>query len=179
MTPRFTLRIGDHLETPDKKRLYNRCVFTEIAPRYDFITRALSFGRDPAWKRDLVASLPPGDAPVCVDLACGTGDIAFLLARKYPRGSVTGVDLTPAMLDLAGKRNHFSNVRFVNQDMVRLDLADASVDIVTGGYALRNAPDLTSAVAEIRRIMKNSGPAHSSTSPGRRGRSFKGSNTFF
>lgn len=157
MNPRFTLRIGDHLESPEKKRHYNRHVFTEIAPRYQFITRALSFGRDTAWKRRLIASLPSHEAPECVDLACGTGDLSLLLARRYPHGAITGVDITPAMLELAGRRNKPTNVRFLEQDMVRLDFAHASVDIVTGGYALRNAPDLGSAIHEIRRILKSGG----------------------
>ncbi len=159
MARRFTLRIGDHLKTPGKKRYYNQRVFAEIAPRYDFITRALSFWRDTSWKRDLVGSLPSCESPLCVDLACGTGGITFLLARKYPHGRIVGLDITEAMLDLARRRNTFPNVRFVNQDMGCLEFPAGSVDIVTGGYALRNAPDLEVAVQEIRRVLKPDGMA--------------------
>jgi len=159
MAPRFTLRIGDHLDTPEKKRFYNEKVFAEIAPRYDFITRALSFWRDGSWKRDLIAALPAWEAPLCVDLACGTGDITFLLARKYPDGRVAGLDITAPMLDLASRRNTFPNVRFINLDMGRLAFAAESVDVVTGGYALRNAPDLETMIEEIHKVMRPGGVA--------------------
>ena len=159
MAERFTLKIGDHLKTPEKKKYYNEKVFVEIAPRYDFITRALSFWRDKYWKRDLIAALPESESPLCVDLACGTGDITFLLAAKYPQGRIVGLDITEPMLDLARSRNRFPNVRFVNQDMGCLDFAAESVDIVTGGYALRNAPDLEAAVEAISRVLKPEGVA--------------------
>lgn len=159
MAERFTLKIGDHLKTPEKKKYYNEKVFAEIAPRYDFITRALSFWRDKYWKRDLIAALPACETPLCVDLACGTGDITFLLAAKYPQGHIVGLDITEPMLELARGRNTFPNVRFVNQDMGRLDFAAGSVDMITGGYALRNAPDLEVAVEAIRRVLKPGGVA--------------------
>ena len=155
----FTLKIRDHIHNPDTKRRYNEALFEEVAPRYDFVTRALSLGRDAAWKRMMVAALPAPAKPVCVDLASGTGDIAFLLARRYPDGEIIATDLTPAMLELARKNNPPSNVRFVQCDMCATGLPDASADIVTGSYALRNAPHLGSALAEIRRILKPGGTA--------------------
>jgi ubiquinone/menaquinone biosynthesis methyltransferase len=130
-----------------------------VAHRYDFITRALSLGRDAAWKRTLISLLPSHESHVCVDLACGTGDIAFLLAGKYPRGRIAGVDITDPMLDIARHRNTHPNVSFANQDMGSLDIVSESVDIVTGGYALRNAPDLGIAIDEISRVLKPCGVA--------------------
>jgi ubiquinone/menaquinone biosynthesis methyltransferase len=159
MVERFSLRIGDSLKAAATKRDYNEKVFAEIAPRYDFITRALSFSRDAAWKRDLVAALPPYPAPNCLDLACGTGDISFLLARKYPKGRVLGIDITEPMLDLARSRNDCVNLRFANGDMADLKVESESMDIVSGGYALRNAPDLARAIDEIRRVLKPGGAA--------------------
>ena len=151
---RFTLKIGDHLDSADQKRFYNTQLFTEIAPRYDLITRALSFWRDAAWKKDLIASLPSMDKPFCLDLACGTGDITVLLAHNYPKGRIVGLDITESMLDLARARGTPPNVQFVNQDMGCLRFAHESADIVTGGYALRNAPDLGTTVDEIRKVLK-------------------------
>jgi len=159
VTGRFLLRIGDHLEDAEKKKYYNEKVFSEIAPRYDFITRALSFGRDAAWKRTLVSLLPFHESPICVDLACGTGDIAFLLAGKYPAGRITGLDITEPMLDIARRRNTYPHVCFVNQDMGSLAIASESVDIVTGSYALRNAPHLETAISEVGRVLKPRGMA--------------------
>ena len=159
MTGRFVLKIRDHLDDAEKKKFYNEKVFSEIAPRYDFITRALSFGRDKGWKRTLVSMLPFHEAPVCVDLACGTGDIAFLLAGRYPGGRIAGLDITEPMLDIARQRNRRPNVSFVNQDMGSLAFVSESVDIVTGSYALRNAPHLGTVINEVGRVLKPGGVA--------------------
>jgi ubiquinone/menaquinone biosynthesis methyltransferase len=159
MTGRFVLKIGDHLKDAEEKKYYNERLFAEIAPRYDSITRVLSFGRDAAWKRALVSLLHSHESPVCVDLACGTGDIAFRLASKYPRGRIVGVDITEPMLEIARHRNTHPNVSFVNQDMGSLEIVSQSVDIVTGGYALRNAPDLGTVIDEISRVLKPRGVA--------------------
>jgi demethylmenaquinone methyltransferase/2-methoxy-6-polyprenyl-1,4-benzoquinol methylase len=155
----------DFLRTPDAKREYNELLFAEVARRYDLVTRALSLGRDQAWKRALLDSLPDGDAaaagrgPVCVDLACGTGDVAFALAQRYPQGTVCGVDLTPEMLEIARARNRFPNVSLQLGDMHHLPFESASVDIVTGSYALRNAPSLGVALAEVQRVLRPGGTA--------------------
>lgn len=154
---RFNLKIRDHLHTPEAKRTYNEQHFSEAASRYDIATRAMSLGRDMAWKRALVAVLPEQPRPVCVDLASGTGDIAFLLAERYPKGAIVGQDLTGSMLEVARKRNRYANVSFVQGDMLATGVADASVDIVTGSYAVRNAPDLKQVFEEIYRMLKPGG----------------------
>ncbi len=158
LRPRNGLSLDEHLRVPELKRAYNERLFTRVAGKYGFVTSALSLGRDQAWKKRLVSALPETTHPVCVDLACGTGDITALLAERYPAGQVHGVDLTPAMLELARSRC-LAGVEFSRQDMCRLSFRDESVDIVTGGYALRNAPDLQDALAEIRRILKPGGTA--------------------
>jgi ubiquinone/menaquinone biosynthesis methyltransferase len=159
MARRFALKIGNHLEDAEKKKYYNEKLFSEVAPRYDFITRVLSFGRDAAWKRSLISSLPSYESPVCIDLACGTGDISFLLADKYARGRVAGLDITEPMLDIARRRNTRPNVSFANQNMGSLEIVSESVDIVTGGYALRNAPNLETVIDEVNRVLKPRGVA--------------------
>lgn len=159
MNQYFNLKIGDHLKNALKKKFYNERVFAEIAPRYDFITRALSFGCDASWKRELIDLLPPKVMPTCLDIACGTGDIAFLLAEKYLDGKITGIDITESMLKLARTRNSYSCILFKNGDMGQLNFPDSSVDIITGGYALRNAPDLKVTLDEIARVLKPGGVA--------------------
>jgi ubiquinone/menaquinone biosynthesis methyltransferase len=159
MTGRFDLKIGDHLEDAEKKKYYNERLFSEVAPRYDFITKVLSFGRDGAWKRALISSLPVHESPVCLDLACGTGEISFLLADKYTRGRISGLDITEPMLDIARHRNTRPNVTFINQNMGSLEIAPETADIITGGYALRNAPNLETVIDEINRVLKPTGVA--------------------
>jgi len=160
MSRTFALKFSDYAHQPDKKKFYNEQLFEEVAPKYDFVTKALSLGRDAAWKRQLVNALPSGIAtPRCVDLACGTGDVSLLLADRYPQGTVIGIDLTESMLELAKQRQIPNNLSFTQCDMCDTGIESHSVDIVTGSYALRNAPDLEQALVEIKRILKPGGVA--------------------
>ncbi len=154
MSSRFDLNMHDYIHQAEGKLFFNRQMFSTIAPRYDFITRVLSFGQDMSWKNRLVSDLPDSKNAHCLDIACGTGDITFLLAAKYPTGHIVGLDVTEPMIDYAKERNTFSNITFTLQDMCKTNFTDGSFDIVTGGYALRNAPNLEQALIEIRRVMK-------------------------
>lgn len=101
MAERFRLKTDDWIDEPDRKRELNKSLFRVVAKRYAFVTRALSFGRDRAWKRMLVDALPEQSAPEVLDLACGPGDITFPVAVRYPAGQVLGLDICDAMIDLA------------------------------------------------------------------------------
>jgi len=151
--------IRARIQTPDSKRNYNEGLFTRVATEYDQATRAMSFGRDRIWKRRLVGLLPELAAPNCVDLACGTGDVTFELATRYPNANVVGIDLTPAMIEVARERSRFSRVTFQAEDMCHTTVADGWADVVTGSYALRNAPVLDDAFREVRRLLKPGGCA--------------------
>jgi ubiquinone/menaquinone biosynthesis methyltransferase len=142
-------------DSPDAKRRYNAQLFTTIAGRYDFITRLLSYGRDQAWKRDLMAraGVQPGDR--VLDLATGTGDLAIAAVKSG--ATVVGLDLAPRMIRLARAKPETDRVRFLVGDMTALPLPPASVDVVTTGYGLRNVPDLDRAIAEIGRVLRPGG----------------------
>jgi ubiquinone/menaquinone biosynthesis methyltransferase len=150
-------KIRAGIQTPDKKRDYNASLFTRVAREYDGATRAMSLGRDQIWKRWLVESLPPLPEPRCVDLACGTGDVTAALAKRFPRGEVVGIDLTPAMIEVALKRCSQANASFQVRDMCHTGIANGWADVVTGSYALRNAPSGDEVLTEIRRILKPGG----------------------
>jgi len=152
----FALDSRDFLDTPDRKKFFNEKLFTEVAPKYDAITRLLSLGRDRAWKRAMIEALP-GQPQQCLDLACGTGDLTLMLHDRFPDATITGVDLTPAMLDIARTRTSAARICFETGDMGALAFPDASMDLVTGGYALRNAPDAGVALAEMARVLKPGG----------------------
>jgi ubiquinone/menaquinone biosynthesis methyltransferase len=153
----FTLKIKDHLATPEKKLEYNREHFTESAPRYDFATRALSLGQDTSWKKLLINALPNFTAPNCLDLACGTGDVALALAQRFQAGKITGIDITEAMLEIARKRITFTNLKFENHDIAKLPYADNYFQIITGSYALRNSPNIKGTLSEIFRCLDKDG----------------------
>jgi len=159
MNKKFDLKANDYLDSAEGKLFYNLQHFAESAPRYDLATRGLSLGQDGSWKRALVGGLPPKQGAFCLDVACGTGDVTGLLAEKYSDGEIEGVDLTPEMIRIAEERNKNPRVHFRCGDMSRLDLPDRSVDILTGSYAIRNAPDLETVLAEFGRVMKAGGRA--------------------
>jgi demethylmenaquinone methyltransferase/2-methoxy-6-polyprenyl-1,4-benzoquinol methylase len=153
------LNVRASLADSERTRDLNKRLFRMVAPRYDAVTRVLSLGRDRVWKDRMVAALPPRAAPVCLDLACGTGDITLRLGAKYPGGLIIGLDLVAPMLARARARCRAPHVHFLRGDMGRIAVRSASVDIVTGGYALRNAGDLRKALAEIHRVLKPGGIA--------------------
>src|SRR5471030_3015819 len=95
--PRMLLR--DRIGTPDGKRRFVRAIFATIADRYDFITVVLSYGQDRRWKRRLIELSTPRPGARALDLATGTGDIAFALAARGAR--VVGLDITFRMIELA------------------------------------------------------------------------------
>ena len=154
--PQLKIRHLD-LSNARDKLLFNKRVFTVVAPVYQFVTKALSFGRDSAWKRKLIQCLPAMKNPRCLDLACGTGDITCALAEKYSGGSIIGLDINEKMLTLAKTKSTFSNVRFILGDMSQTGFEDDRFDLITGGYALRNAPSTPETLKEVFRILKPGG----------------------
>ena len=151
------MRLGDRIATPDGKRRYVRSLFGAIADRYDFITVALSYGQDRRWKRRVVDLLESVRGVRALDVATGTGDIAFALASRGAR--VVGLDITPRMIALANAKigGGAPPPAFVVGDMLALPFPSASFDVVTTGYGLRNAPDLTTAIDEIHRVLRPGG----------------------
>ncbi len=129
-------------------------MFHTIAPRYDFITRAFSYGMDRRWKRLGVERARLPSHPVVLDLASGTGDFSLLAARHYPESQTIAVDLTERMLQLARARGLHSAVC---ADAAALPFADESFDCVFVGYGLRNFPNLKQALREVRRVTRPGG----------------------
>ncbi|MEP6783061.1 MAG: ubiquinone/menaquinone biosynthesis methyltransferase [Acidobacteriota bacterium] len=146
-------KLESAFETPQSKRQYVRNLFATIADRYDLITALLSYGQDARWKRKLVslAQVRPGER--ALDLAAGTGDIAFAVADRGAR--TIGLDITHRMLQLASAKSN--TARFITADMTSLPFASSSFDLVTTGYGLRNVPDLNTAIDEIARVLKPGG----------------------
>lgn len=149
----------NYLSSPCEKRSYNRRLFSIVAKRYKTVTWVLSFGRDSSWKKWLVQNIPLSKPPVAVDIASGNGDIALRLRRRYPSSVVIAADITPEMAHPARCQITKSRVPFAIQDMSCLGFKSECADIITGGYALRNAPDLDMTLAEIRRVLKSGGTA--------------------
>ena len=96
------MSLDSAFESPQSKRRYVRQLFATIADRYDLITRVLSYGQDARWKARLVKMANARAGERALDLACGTGDIAFAVAASGAR--TIGLDITHRMLQLASSR---------------------------------------------------------------------------
>jgi demethylmenaquinone methyltransferase/2-methoxy-6-polyprenyl-1,4-benzoquinol methylase len=149
----MTSRLRAALSAPDSKGRYVRRLFSTIADRYDLITHLLSYGQDRRWKARVVALSGARPGLRALDLACGTGDIAFALADRG--ADVVGLDITHRMLQLAKTKR--MNARFVTGDMLALPFHDEAFDLVTTGYGLRNVTDLPGAISEVRRVLRPGG----------------------
>ncbi len=133
-------------------------LFAAIARRYDLLNDLQSFGWHRRWKRRVaeLAGVPPGGR--ALDLCCGTGDIAFALAR---RGAVvTGLDFSRKMLEVAESRrlkNPKSNAQnpvFIQGDAQQVPFPDSTFDAVTVGYGLRNLASWEKGLAEMHRAAR-------------------------
>lgn len=150
----MTLRAA--LASADSKAPYVRRLFHTIADRYDLITVLFSYGRDRRWKERIVALAEVRAGQHALDLAAGTGDIAFGVAAGGAR--VVALDITLRMLQIAKvKRPPAAPVTFVAGDMMALPFPDAAFDLVTTGYGIRNVPRIEPAITEIHRVLRPGG----------------------
>lgn len=134
-------------------------MFDRIARRYDLLNRVLSLGMDGRWRRKAAAALAlPARARV-LDLACGTGDLSLAILRRHPDATVTGVDPSRAMLDLAKGKAARRGCQLALEVGVaeELPFADAAFDGVSIAFGLRNVPDRERALREMARVTRPGG----------------------
>jgi len=140
-----------------------RDLFDRIAPAYDNLNDLLSLGLHRLWKRQAVAWLDPAPGQRLLDLCCGTGDLALVLAEKVrPGGLVLGLDAAAAPLERArqrARRQPWLPVEFRQGDASATDLADGWVDGAVMAYGLRNLPDPAAGLQELRRLLRVGGRA--------------------
>jgi demethylmenaquinone methyltransferase / 2-methoxy-6-polyprenyl-1,4-benzoquinol methylase len=135
-------------------------LFARIARRYDRINDLMSWGLHRRWKRRLVSLVAPRSGEKALDLCCGTGDVARKLAAGPPDGAceVVGLDFTEEMLEIARKVTPGGlPVSYRQGDALALPFPDASFDIVTCAYGLRNLADLDRGLSEAERVLRPGG----------------------
>ena len=153
--------------TGDDKQRYVAEMFARIAPRYDLMNALMTGGLHHRWKRDtaqLTAAGVAGAGGAMLDIATGTGDLAFALAGRTGVTGVVGVDLLPEMLAIATRRRREAAqqrrdipVVFALGDALRLPFADNSFAGATAGFSLRNMRDVPAAINEMARVVAPGG----------------------
>lgn len=141
-------------------------MFDSIAPAYDFMNTAMTFGLHRWWRNRALNALRIGDGfrPVtALDIATGTGDVAFKLNDMNPEMRITGIDLSEGMLKVAqeklGKRpaDHRKSITFEKGDSLDLGYEDNSFDLITVAYGVRNFENLRKGYSEMFRVLKPGG----------------------
>lgn len=136
-------------------------MFYAIAPAYDFMNHAMTMGLDRLWLRRLVNAAAEGHPAHIVDLATGTGDVAFALARKMPGSKISGLDLSEGMLDKARAKaagmTGTTGITFSRADCLHTGLPDSCADAVTVAYGVRNFADIAAGYREMHRILRPGG----------------------
>lgn len=135
-----------------------RAIFTEIANQYEKFNHYSSFGQDRRWLRALVSSVDIGPTMCVLDVAGGTGEVTFAICKYRHPAIIVLSDYTPAMLDVAKQRiangdNLGVNVETMVVDAQDIPFDDASFDVVTMAYGIRNIPDRMRALKEINRVL--------------------------
>jgi demethylmenaquinone methyltransferase/2-methoxy-6-polyprenyl-1,4-benzoquinol methylase len=142
-------------------------MFARIARRYDVANRLLSGGMDIWWRHRLVRAVRRAAPSDVLDLATGSGDVAFALCRGLPAGTrITGMDFCQPMLDEAEEKKRggvqrgraaYGAIAFRQGDGMALPLADASFDAVTISFGLRNMADRHRSLSEMHRVLRPGG----------------------
>ena len=141
------------VESVEREKLIRR-VFNKVAPRYDLMNDAMSFGIHRLWKTKLARFAKPQAKQTILDLAGGTGDIAIKLAD--PNRTVFIADPSIEMMQ-EGKKSHTLQVANVAAIGEKLPFADASIDKLTISFGIRNMTSMSAALKEIYRVLKPGG----------------------
>lgn len=145
--------MGNEFYDPGNERAEKvSALFARIAKRYDLINDVQSFGLHRLWKAQVVRLARPAPGSRALDVCCGTGDLAFRLAKAG--ANVLAVDFSAPMLEVARARQCEGEPRFLRGDAQQLPFADGSFDIVTVGYGLRNLADWQVGLREMVRVAK-------------------------
>ena len=133
-------------------------IFSNVARKYDVMNDAMSAGMHRLWKDRFVAKVRPRESDVILDMAGGTGDIAFRMARSG--AAITVADINQDMLDVgmerAAKRG-IEGLEWSCQNAEQLDFADRSFDAYTIAFGIRNVTHIDRALAEAHRVLKFGG----------------------
>jgi demethylmenaquinone methyltransferase/2-methoxy-6-polyprenyl-1,4-benzoquinol methylase len=136
-----------------------RTLFNRIAPVYDQLNTWLSLGQHRVWKQMAVKWSEAKAGDTCLDVCCGSGDLALLLARTVgSTGQVIGIDFAVEQLAIAAQRAQqrypMPPITWLEGDALELPFPDNDFDAATMGYGLRNVTDIPRSLKELHRVLK-------------------------
>jgi demethylmenaquinone methyltransferase/2-methoxy-6-polyprenyl-1,4-benzoquinol methylase len=149
---------GDELVTPEEKTRRVGNVFSSVARRYDLMNDLMSGGMHRLWKDRFVARVKPRAGEDILDMAGGTGDVAFRLAQRGAR--VTVADINEDMLAVGQERARergLTDLRWRNENAEALTFEDGQFDAYTIAFGIRNVSDIGAALHEAWRVLKRGG----------------------
>jgi demethylmenaquinone methyltransferase/2-methoxy-6-polyprenyl-1,4-benzoquinol methylase len=152
------VNFGDELVTPEEKTRRVGGVFTSVARNYDLMNDLMSGGMHRLWKNRFVAKVKPRRGERILDMAGGTGDIAFRMAAKGAQ--VTVSDINPDMLAVGMERadqQGIDGLAWQVENAEKLTFADASFDAYTIAFGIRNVTDIPAALREAHRVLNRGG----------------------
>ena len=153
-----TVSFGYEEVAPEEKAAKVGAVFSNVASRYDLMNDAMSAGMHRLWKDRFVRRVKPREGEMILDMAGGTGDIAF---RMQPSGAlVTVADINAEMLDVGierAQKREIGGLSWSQQDAERLSFDDRSFDAYTIAFGIRNVTHIDRALAEAHRVLKRGG----------------------
>jgi demethylmenaquinone methyltransferase/2-methoxy-6-polyprenyl-1,4-benzoquinol methylase len=152
------VNFGDELVSPEEKTRRVGEVFSSVARRYDIMNDLMSGGMHRLWKDRFVNRVKPRGGEEILDMAGGTGDVAFRMARRGAR--VTVADINADMLEVGkarAERRGLTGLSWKVENAEALSFDDAAFDAYTIVFGIRNVTDIPGALREARRILKRGG----------------------
>jgi demethylmenaquinone methyltransferase / 2-methoxy-6-polyprenyl-1,4-benzoquinol methylase len=156
-----TTHFGNRTVKKSEKAALVNDVFTNVANKYDIMNDTMSLGIHRIWKHAMLDWLSPRNNQHLLDVAGGTGDIAFRFINRAPLSKVTVLDMTENMLIEGKKRaeaqEYKNNINWVCGDAMNLPFEDSSFDAYTISFGIRNVTDIQKALSEAYRVLKPGG----------------------
>jgi demethylmenaquinone methyltransferase/2-methoxy-6-polyprenyl-1,4-benzoquinol methylase len=152
------VQFGDETVSPEEKTRRVGAVFSSVARRYDLMNDLMSGGMHRLWKDRFVARVKPRPGETILDMAGGTGDVAFRMVRRG--AEVTVADINADMLEVGKERarqRSIANLDWRVENAERLTFADAKFDAYTIVFGIRNVTDIPAALREAHRVLKRGG----------------------
>ena len=141
-----------------ERQAYVDPIFTDIARRYDLMSRLFSLGMLEGWRRKTVALIPRNNPRRILDLASGTGEFPLHLRQAGFEAPIVGLDRNSSMLAVAREKcSGLSQVTFIPADLMHIPLRDRSFDVITMGYGLRYPADIPGILREAFRLLGRGG----------------------